>query len=299
VIETFGRKSGLMITCLPASAGWLVIAFSPNIWTLYAGRFIMGFGLSVQSIGVPMFISEISPTEVRGTLISSFQVSFTLGVCLAYGAGIFLDWTMLALVGAILPIIMVVCMFFVAESPYWLMRRKGLPHAEVALRSYRGPHCDLTHELHEIFTATSTSDSKVGLKDLFKPDTLKPLTIATLVLNGQVFCGLLVVLFYTGQIFQSAGTTLDPLVSALIVAAVQTAFTIVGSLTVEKMGRKLLLLISAAVMGVTLAALGVFFKYVELYGQEIASEQLGWLPLTSLIVFLSLGLLSASDQCLL
>lgn len=93
------------------------------------------------------------------------------------------------------------------------------------------------------------------------------------------------VIFYTVDIFSAAGSEIDAHLSTVIVGAVQVAATVVSSILVDKTGRRVLLIFSEVVMTVSLAGLGLFF-YLQHRNGGVPPDGLGWLPLTSLIVFI-------------
>ncbi|CAG7825063.1 unnamed protein product, partial [Allacma fusca] len=121
------------------------------------------------------------------------------------------------------------------------------------------------------------------LKDLLVGPVLKPTAITMTLMFLQQFGGINAVVFYSVDIFKAAGTDMPENISAITIAAVQVLFAFVSTLLVERLGRKILLLISELGMGVSLLVLGVYF-YIKEQDPEQAST-LGWLPLTSLIIY--------------
>lgn len=99
----------------------------------------------------------------------------------------------------------------------------------------------------------------------------------------QQFSGINAVIFYTNNIFQSAGSNIDPVIATIIVGVVQTIATYISSLLVERAGRRLLLLQSCVIMGVCLIVLGVYFK-LQAAAFDVAA--FGWLPLVCLVLFI-------------
>lgn len=99
----------------------------------------------------------------------------------------------------------------------------------------------------------------------------------------QQFSGINAVIFYTNNIFQSAGSDIDPALATIIVGIVQTIFTVISSLLIEKAGRKILLLQSCIIMGLCLIVLGIYFK-LQADGVDVSSA--GWLPLLCLVLFI-------------
>jgi hypothetical protein len=124
----------------------------------------------------------------------------------------------------------------------------------------------------------------VSFKDLMVGQVLKPTAVSMMLMLLQQVGGINAVLFYAVDIFKGAGTGMDENLSAIIIAAVQVVFVGVSTLLVERLGRKLLLVVSELGMALSLLALGVYF-YIKENDEEKAAA-IGWLPLTSLVVYI-------------
>ena len=127
-----------------------------------------------------------------------------------------------------------------------------------------------------------------SFKDLLSPPILKPTLICLGLMFFQQLSGINAVIFYSTTIFQDAGSSLEPEVATIIVGVVQVAATLLSSILMDKLGRKILLLFSDSVMCISLVVLGVYFyikdKDIE-DGTNVAGD-IGWLPLISLILFI-------------
>ncbi|KAJ0500188.1 putative major facilitator, sugar transporter, major facilitator superfamily [Helianthus annuus] len=93
------KLQSLMIAAIPNILGWLAISFARDYSFLCMGRLLEGFGVGVISYTVPVYIAEISPQNLRGSLGSVNQLSVTIGILLAYLLGLFLPWRVLAVIG--------------------------------------------------------------------------------------------------------------------------------------------------------------------------------------------------------
>ncbi|XP_039157429.1 sugar transporter ERD6-like 6 isoform X5 [Eucalyptus grandis] len=178
--EYVGRKGSLMIAAVPNVIGWLLMSFAQDSLLLYIGRLLGGFGVGVISYVVPVYITEVSPDNMRGTLGSVNQLSVTIGTLLAYLFGIFLNWRILAIVGSLPCLVLIPGLFFIPESPRWLAKMDYRGELEASLKVLRGFDTDISHEVNEI---------KVGVGLLI----LRQLSG----ING--------VLFYSTTIFENAG----------------------------------------------------------------------------------------------
>ncbi|KAH9693002.1 Sugar transporter ERD6-like 6 [Citrus sinensis] len=128
ISEYIGRKGSLMIAAIPNIIGWLAISFARESSFLYMGRLLEGFGVGIISYTVPVYIAEIAPQNLRGALGSVNQVgllvamlSVTIGIMLAYLLGLFVPWRILAVLGILPCTILITGLFFIPESPRWLV----------------------------------------------------------------------------------------------------------------------------------------------------------------------------------
>jgi SP family facilitated glucose transporter-like MFS transporter 8 len=121
IADSFGCKMTLWITEVFCISGWLAIALAKNIIWLDLGRFFVGIGVGLLSYVVPVYIAEITPKTVRGTFTFSNQLLQNCGVATAYYLGNFMSWRIIALIGILPCLIQLVGLFFVPESPRWLV----------------------------------------------------------------------------------------------------------------------------------------------------------------------------------
>ena len=149
------------------------------------------------------------------------------------------------------------------ESPTWLMTKFGRSAQVVnALRRLRSSDSDVEGELKEIqerIEADRASASGFSFGQLKRPDVYKPLIIANALMLFQQLSGINAVLFYAADIFKSAGSKIDPNINAVIVTGTMVVAVIVGGLIIDKLGRRLLLLISGCGHVISLVLIGYYF----------------------------------------
>ncbi|RHN54205.1 putative major facilitator, sugar transporter, major facilitator superfamily [Medicago truncatula] len=148
--EYIGRKGSLIIAAIPNIIGWLAISFAQDSSFLFMGRFLEGFGVGIISYVVPVYIAEVSPQNMRGTLGSVNQLSVTIGILLAYLLGLFVNWRILAVLGILPCTILIPGLFFIPESPRWLAKMRMTEEFETSLQVLRGFDTDISLEVHEI-----------------------------------------------------------------------------------------------------------------------------------------------------
>ncbi|KAG2596391.1 hypothetical protein PVAP13_5KG157607 [Panicum virgatum] len=234
VADCVGRRCTMAISDILCILGYLLITFSQNFWWLDIGRVSIGCGIGLLSYVVPVYISEITPKNLRGGFATVNQFMICCGASLAYVLGTFITWRTLAIIGVAPCLLQLVGLLVTPESPRWLARF-GHPGAfEAELQKLRGKGADISEEAEEI---------KVG--------------VGLMVL--QQFGGVNAICFYASEIFVSAGFSSGN-TGMLAMVAVQIPMTGLGVLLMEKAGRRPLLMVSAA--GTCLGCLLVGFSFL-------------------------------------
>lgn len=270
---------------LNIKTAWLLIAFAQNVWMVYAARSIAGFSIGIASLSLPVYLAETLQPEVRGVLGLMPTCIGNIGILICFTAGSYLNWDSLAVLGAFLSIPFLVCMCFIPETPRWYIGKGREESAEKALQWLRGSGADIRAEMNEIKNSHLLSkkypDTK--LSDLFGKTYRKPILASLGLMFFQQFSGINAVIFYTVNIFELSGSSVDSNVSTIIVGLVNFGAVFVATLLIDRLGRKVLLLISDVLMIFCLSVLGVFF-YLREYNLELV-EDLGWIPLASFMLF--------------
>jgi SP family facilitated glucose transporter-like MFS transporter 8 len=289
--DRFGRKPVILALSAPFLLSWILITVANAVGTLYAARFIAGFATGAVSVVAPMYIGEIAESSVRGALGSFFQVMLTVGILYTYVVGAIGDYTWLGILSGVIPIVFFISFSRVPESPTYLVKKQRTEDAKKSLQYYRGSSYNIWKELQDLEEDISESTkTKVSIRDLVSSKGIrKALTVSLGLMIFQQLSGVNAVIFYSVDIFNAAGSTLDPNVAAIIVGVVQVVVTYIASAVVDRAGRRVLLLLSASIMGLCLAILGLYF-YLKNKGDDVSG--IGWLPLlcvTVYIVMFSLG----------
>ncbi|KAK4840935.1 hypothetical protein QYF36_021755 [Acer negundo] len=261
--EYIGRKGSLMIAAIPNIIGWLAISFSKDSSFLFMGRLLEGFGVGVISYTVPVYIAEIAPQNMRGSLGSVNQLSVTIGIMLAYLLGLFVNWRVLAILGVLPCMLLIPGLFFIPESPRWLAKMGMTEEFEASLQVLRGFDTDITTEVNEIKRSVASSGKRTTIRvaDLKRRRYWFPLMIGIGLLVLQQLSGINGVLFYSSKIFESAGISSSN-VATFGLGVVQVFATGVNTWLMDRAGRRLLLLVSSTGMTISLLLVSVAF-YLE------------------------------------
>lgn len=294
--DRWGRKGALVAASACHAIGWILIIVSTSLWPLDIGRFLVGVGTGIVSFAVPVYLAEVAPTELRGIIGTCNQLAVTAGILVVYLAGLGLRWRPLAAVGIVPPVLLLLGLAAVPESPRWLMTRNGKAAAAAALQRLRGPGHDVGDEAEEIATAVALQEQEnarpATLKDLWAPSLAMPLSVGIGLMILQQCSGVNSVTFYTGTIFATAGFRSANLAGCLVMA-VQVAMTAVAASLMDRAGRKVLLLISSGGMALGAFLLGLSFYLQSLPEGSAAFAASGPLALASLLLYIvafSLGI---------
>ncbi|KAG8198778.1 hypothetical protein JTE90_007088 [Oedothorax gibbosus] len=284
--NSLGRKGTLILNTVPFVIGWLFIAYTDSVGLIFAGRIVTGFCSGVVSVATPMYLVEISTPEVRGLLGASFQLFVVIGILIMSLLGSGLTWRYSAISGAFFSLLAAFLMVLMPESPRWLMTQKRRGEAKNALIFLQGKNYDAETDCRQMEAEIQAQPKGgVNIREFLVPTVYKPFGLSILLMLFQQFSGVNAVMFYTVQIFESAGSTMDPLLATILVATVQVIATMISSVLMDRAGRKPLLMISGVCMAVSLIVFGGF----DLARTNDASvvKTLGWLPLVCLMSYVS------------
>lgn len=247
--DFLGRKKTMLISALLFSISAIGCAVCADFTQLVIYRMVGGFGIGIVSIVSPVYISEVSPAEVRGTMVSLYQLFITIGFLLAYlmnfiilkgavldstdpelGSRMFNQEYWRGMLGceAIPDLLFLVLIFFIPESPRWLQ--------------VRGQREDKSEEW----------------KALREPGILKAVLIGSAIAILGQFMGVNAVLYYGPKIFADAGFE-DPLFSTVLVGVVNMLTTVIALAIIDKVGRKQLVWWGVGGMIFCLLMIGLYF----------------------------------------
>lgn len=283
-MDIIGRKLAIMSALVPFMIGWIIVEASGSFACLLVGRLVTGLCSGLVLVVVPVYLGEVSPPSIRGLLGSCHQLAVTVGILFSYCFGAFLPWNWLAVACSAFPLIMMVAMSMMPETPRWLLSKSKEDDAMMSLQWLRGKGTDAHYELQEIKATLQSSQNQASLMEFLEPQLWKPLLIAIGLMIFQQFSGTNVVMFYTVEIFQMANIDLDSNVQTIIVGAVGVVGTLVSVFIADLVGRRILLLISAIVMGLSMGGMGAFF-YEQTADKYYAEHTLSWLPITCLVLY--------------
>uniref|UniRef100_A0A6P7GZI4 Facilitated trehalose transporter Tret1-2 homolog n=1 Tax=Diabrotica virgifera virgifera TaxID=50390 RepID=A0A6P7GZI4_DIAVI len=282
--DQIGRKKTLIISGIPFVVCYYLLAFSRHVVVYYIARFFLGIALGGVYTVIPMYAGEIADNSNRGTLGSMMNVYLCFGLFFSYCLGPFVNLMTFNIILGTFPIIFLVIFTLIApESPVYLLSKNDIRGAKIALQKVRGYNEDINQELDMIQNKIE-EDGKGSVIDIFKS---KPLTKAlgiTVTLGViQQFSGVIAVFFYAQTIFEQAGSSLKPEICSIVIGSVQFLTSFLTPFLVDRWGRKLLLLISAAGMALSEILLGI---YCLLHDHHYDVASITFLPIICLMAYI-------------
>ncbi|XP_064536554.1 facilitated trehalose transporter Tret1-like [Drosophila montana] len=273
----FGRKLVMLILLFPGLLGWALIIAARHTAMLYAGRFVLGACAGGYCVVSPMYTTEIAEVKVRGIMGCFFQLMLVHGVLFSFIVGAFLKPLPVNIVIGSLPIVWFIFIIWLPESPVYLVQKGKPERAMKGLKSLRKTDADINSEM-AAFEAESKKEKIMLRNAMLRKTTIRGLIIAVLLMMLQQFTGINGIVFYVTGIFDKAGTGLSPSNCTIITGVVQIITTFLSTLIIDRVGRKVLLLISAFLMLIANLTMGFFFKF-------LTDKNIGWLSILAIALF--------------
>jgi len=274
--DHFGRKLAMFLAALMFLASAIGTAVPNDIITFIVFRIIGGIGIGIASVSTPMYIAEITPAHIRGRMVAVNQIAIVGGIAAAAFINYFIahargvpalpenqawlistGWRWMFGTGIAPSVLFTLLLIPIPESPRWLIERRREDNARQILEKVGG--ADFAGiEFDNIKAALSQEQGTWG--ELFSARLRLPLFIGVALAILQQVTGINVFLYFGATIFKtmSANTGVDAgLLTQIIINGACVLFTVIAIATVDKWGRRPLMLIGAAGMGVSLVAMGV------------------------------------------
>lgn len=296
--DRLGRRKLLM------ASAWLFLASAvgsgllESFGAIITARIMGGLGVGIASNIVPLYISEIAPTHKRGRYVTYYQLAVTVGILIAYLTnyglltfsenGLVQDsmlvnyffveqvWRGMFMIGALPALLFIVGLFFVPESPRWLIQ-KGKKEESFSILCRISNEKEAKNSLEAI--DQHTVSGKGSYRDLLAPEMRRPLMLGILLPLFSQACGINAIIYYGPTILNSAGISLhNSFQSQIIFGLVNVLFTFIAIWKVDKLGRRPLYLVGTVCATISLFLTGAFF---------IAGNVSGLLILTVVTLFLA------------
>lgn len=283
--DIFGRKKIILATALIFILGSVMCAFAPNVYILIISRIFVGFAVGIVNFVVPLYLSEISPKNLRGTLVSLYQWAITSGILFSYFinaafAQAVYNWRWMLFAGVLPGLILFVGMCLMSDTPRWLVSKNRENEAKYVFKKIE-PDIDAEKEIQDIKT-TLNSEIK-DKKFTFKKWMLMPFVVGIGIMFAQICTGINTIIYYAPTIFKTAGfdSNLTAIYATTGIGVVNFIMTIVAVFFTDKIGRKPLLYFGLTGVMLSLFALGTSFAFANVLGSSLK-----WVAVGSLITYI-------------
>ena len=278
--DRFGRKRLLMFSAFLFTITSIGNGLAPNFTIFVSWRMLGGVAIGLASALSPMYIAEVAPAKARGRLVSINQLTIVIGIVLAQlinwslvrglpkdaTEAFILDswygqtgWRWMFGLTAVPAMLFFIGMFFVPESPRWLMKN-GNPTKARTLFERIGGKGYASKALDEIQATLKNETGKVDFRNLLDPGMRRVLFLGIALAVFQQWCGINVIFNYAEEIFAAAGYKVsDIMFNIVITGMVNLAFTFVAIATVDRAGRRALMSIGAGGLAFIYTLLGAFY----------------------------------------
>jgi len=275
--DRFGRKRLLILSAFIFVVSSIGTALAGSFVSFNVWRMAGGIAIGLASNLSPMYIAEVAPAAVRGRLVSMNQFTIVIGILLAQavnygiaslGAGDGSDawnvasgWRWMFGVTAAPASLFFALMFLVPESPRWLVKN-GQPGAGRAVLARIGGQAFADRELESIQATLVGEIERVDFRELLQPRMFAILAMGVTLAVLQQWCGINVIFYYAASLFREAGYNVtDALLNIVIIGAVNLLFTVLAVWSVDRVGRRILMLIGFAGLPLIYALIGATFAF--------------------------------------
>jgi len=263
--DRWGRRDslrGLAVLYFLSAVG---CAFAWNWYALLFFRFLGGLGIGGSSVLGPMYIAEVAPAKWRGRLVGFFQFNIVLGILVAYLSNYGIgrmgfggdEWRWKLGVAAVPSALFFVTLFFIPRSPRWLVKKRRLEEAREVLRLTGAE--DAGRDLREIVESIDAEHGH-GEEPLFTRKYRLPIFLAISIAMFNQLSGINAILYYLNGIFERAGfSKVSGDLGAVAVGATNLVFTMIAMSVIDRIGRKMLLLVGSIGTALCLAGVSAIF----------------------------------------
>ncbi|MBA0572464.1 hypothetical protein Golob_002804 [Gossypium lobatum] len=276
--DIIGRKWTIAFAAVIFQIGAAIMTFAPSFQILMIGRVLAGVGIGFGVMIAPVYIAEISPTVDRGSLTSFPEIFINLGILLGYvsnyafsGLSVHINWRVMLAVGILPSVFIGFALFIIPESPRWLVMQNRVEDARSVLLKTNENENDVDERLSEIVAAAGMSNGEKNEEKTVWRELLSPSPpLRRMLITGfgiqcfQQITGIDATVYYSPEIFKEAGIENKSklLAATVAVGVTKTAFILIATFLVDRVGRKPLLYVSTIGMTVCLLTLSLTLGFL-------------------------------------
>ena len=262
----WGRKKTLLWIGILYLLSALGSAIAPGVYIFMAFRLLGGFAIGASSVVAPMYISEIAPAKNRGKLVATFQFNIVFGILIAYLSNYLLEgvggnnsWRLMLGVVAIPALIYSILVFFVPESPRWLIVHRGDYNTARKILGVSDP-AGVDEAIEALHKSIGEEKHKEKLSAFFKRKYNFPIFLAVMIAFFNQMSGINAVIYFAPRVFELAGISKQgAFLQSVGVGLVNLVFTMLGLYLIDRLGRKILMLIGSIGYIISLVSVSAAF----------------------------------------
>ncbi|MBE1162219.1 sugar porter family MFS transporter [Dyella acidiphila] len=269
-----GRKRSLILGAVLFVVGSLLCGFAWSPYTLIAARVVLGLAIGISTFTAPLYLAEVAPEYIRGAMVSLYQLMITIGILVAFLSDTAFsysgDWRWMLGIIAIPGALFLFGVFFLPDSPRWLLMRQRDDEALQVLQRLRGNPEEVQREANDIREQLRTPQRGWHLF-LENSNFRRSVGLGVLLQLMQQFTGMNVVMYYAPRIFQDMGyDTKSQMWFTAIVGLTNVLATFIAIGLIDRWGRKPILYTGFAVMTVGLGIVGSMMHIgINTHGQQL------------------------------
>lgn len=283
--DIFGRKKIIMATAVIFILGSILCAFAPNVYVLILSRIFVGFAVGIVNFVVPLYLSEVSPKNLRGTLVSLYQWAITAGILFSYFinavfAQAVYNWRWMLFAGVVPGLVLFIGMCFMSDTPRWLVSKNRDDEAKKVFSKIE-PDIEPEKEIAEI--KETLVDNRQEKTFRLKKWMIMPFVVGIGIMFAQICTGINTIIYYAPTIFKTAGfdSNLTAIYATTGIGVVNFIMTIVAVFFTDRIGRKPLLYFGLTGVMLSLFALGTSFAFASVLGSSLK-----WVAVGSLVTYI-------------
>ncbi|XP_064104636.1 facilitated trehalose transporter Tret1-2 homolog isoform X1 [Macrobrachium nipponense] len=294
LLDTFGRRRMIILSSLPLSLAWGIVATSSTVKGVIFGRMLTGVCVGFQAVAGPVLMAEIIQLELRARAAFYPAVLRNVGITVGYLTGNYLSWRPLAWVGCVLSLPAALILLPTPETPYFLTRSGKRESSLCSLKQLRQDSAAAEKEQETLDeSCRNVSTKRAGLGDVLRPPNRWPVAIGAALMLAQQTTGVSTVIFYASSIFEAAGDSAYAKTASSILSIFDFLGTFIGFYCAVKYARRSMIARSSIGVTVCLSVLSAFFWAKESGGSlAVVIKEYTFIPLLALMAFkcsLSLG----------
>ncbi|XP_045605011.2 facilitated trehalose transporter Tret1 [Procambarus clarkii] len=281
LMAVVGRRFSMVVIAVTAVLSWLGVALLPSLPGLLVARFVSGAAAGGASVCVNTYRAEISDAEWRGSLSVIINLGVQFGQLVTMAVGYHGRYFTVALVNNVIPLVLLLSVIWLPESPSFLIIKGRDVEARQVLLRLRGQYINLEKEMDAFKELNNAREKHSVWQGLRQSQVLKSIVIITVLFSLQSFTGYLVINSNASRIFAEAASSISNRLCAIIIIIIQIVAGFTAVFLLDTIGRKKSLILSFSTMLVALSCMAAFL-WVKSTDAALGVAY-GWVPLVCIM----------------